>query len=104
MGALAKWEEGFRAAVKTGRQGWTVGNNSGRVRLKIRAKDLRTDSANLPFPWTAEAVGDALLLINRLYPIWMKGEVSLKQAIAEVSGTSDKLARFNGDKNMATNH
>ena len=89
---MAKWEEGFRAAVKTGRQGWTVGNNSGRVRLKIRAKDLRTDSANLPFPWTAEAVGDALLLINRLYPIWMKGDVSLKQAIAEVSGASDKLA------------
>ena len=92
LGALAKWEEGFRAAVKTGRQGWTVGNNSGRVRLKIRAKDLRTDSANLPFPWTAEAVGDALLLINRLYPIWMKGEVSLKEAIDEVSGKSDKLA------------
>ena len=46
----AKWEEGFRAAVKTGRQGWTVGNNSGKVRLKIRAKDLRTDSANLHSP------------------------------------------------------
>ena len=87
----AKWEEGFRAAVKTGRQGWTVGNNSGKVRLKIRAKDLRTDSANLPFPWTAEAVGDALLLINRIYPLWMKGDVSLKQAIAEVTDTSDKL-------------
>jgi len=87
----AKWEEGFRAAVKTGRQGWTVGNNSGKVRLKIRAKDLRTDSANLPFPWTAEAVGDALLLINRVYPLWMQGDVSLKQAIAEVTGTSDKL-------------
>ena len=86
-----KWEERFRAAVKTGRQGWTVGNNSGKVRLKIRAKDLRTDSANLPFPWTAEAVGDALLLINRVYPLWMHGDVSLKQAIAEVTGTSDKL-------------
>ena len=93
MGVSGKWEEGFRAAVKTGRQGWTVGNNSGRVRLKIRAKELRTGSANLPFPWTAESVGDALLLINRIYPVWMKGEVSLKEAIAEVSGTSDKLAR-----------
>ena len=88
----AKWEEGFRAAVKTGRPGWTVGNNSGKVRLKIRAKDLRTDSANLPFPWTADAVGDALLLINRVYPLWMEGTASLKQAIAEVTGKSDKLS------------
>ncbi len=88
----AKWEEGFRAAVKTGRPGWTVGNNSGKVRLKIRAKDLRTDSANLPFPWTADAVGDALLLINRVYPQWMEGTASLKQAIAEVTGKSDKLS------------
>ena len=88
----ATWEGGFRAAVKTGRSGWTVVNDYGRMRLKIRAKDLRPDAANLPFDWSPDLVADALLLINRVYPIWMKGEVTLKQAMAEVMGTSDKLA------------
>ncbi|ABM77097.1 MULTISPECIES: hypothetical protein [Prochlorococcus] len=30
----ATWEAGFRAAVKTGRSGWTVVNDYGRMRLK----------------------------------------------------------------------
>ncbi len=86
------WEDGFQSSVKTLRRGWNITNNNGRMLLRIRGKGLVTQTANLPFGWNAANQGDALLLINRIYDPVHNGEKSLKLAIKEALGLSDKLS------------
>lgn len=88
----ATWEDGFRQMVREGRQGWTVSPDKGRVRLKVRGRDLPSQSASLPFDWAPDQVADALLLVNRTYVAWKGGQVTLQAALKEALGDSDKQA------------
>lgn len=78
--------------VRKGRQGWTVSNDKGRMRLKVRGKAVPSQSAALPYEWSPDQVADALLLINRTYVAWQGGELSLQAALKQATGLSDKHA------------
>ena len=85
----ASWEASFKTAVRSGREGWNIANNNGRMQLKLRGKNLgiQPQSANLPFPWEQGRIQDALLLVAAVHPRVMAGEVTLKTAIQEAGQT-----------------
>ncbi|MEB3277185.1 MAG: site-specific integrase [Cyanobacteriota bacterium] len=71
-----------------------MSNDKGRIRLKVRGKDLASQSIALPFDWSPDQVADALLLINRSYVAWRDGRVTLQAAVKEAMGCSDKQAHL----------
>lgn len=96
--AAEAWEKGFRAAIKTGRQGWGVSNDksTGRVRLKLqfpKAGDWPSNSSvNLPYAWTPASINPVIQLVNAAYGPVMEGQVPLKAAIENLLAISDQKA------------
>ena len=66
---VKSWVAGFQSSVKVGRLGWNVTDNNGRILLRIRGKDIQTQTVTLPLEWDPSNQGDALLLINRIYKL-----------------------------------
>lgn len=66
VNAGAPWEIGFRAAVRTGRPGWSVINSRGKVRLRVRAEGKADECVVLPLRWEPASQAAALQLIGRV--------------------------------------
>ena len=96
--AAEAWEKGFRAAIKTGRQGWGVSNDksTGRVRLKLQFPKVgdwpSNSSVNLPYAWTPASINPVIQLVNAAYGPVMEGQVPLKTAIENLLAISDQRA------------
>ena len=96
--AAESWEKGFRAAIKTGRQGWGVSNDksTGRVRLKLQFPKVgdwpSNSSVNLPYAWTPASINPVIQLVNAAYGPVMEGQVPLKTAIENLLAISDQRA------------
>jgi integrase len=89
----AAWEQGFRAAVRGGKPGWTVSNNRGRVMLKWRPSGSGTQqTVMLPVDWSPGGTDKALLLINRIAKLIASGQQdTLKGALAVARGGSSTM-------------
>ena len=96
--AAEAWEKGFRAAIKTGRQGRGVSNDksTGRVRLKLQFPKVEdwpsNSSVNLPYAWTPASINPVIQLVNAAYGPVMEGQVPLKTAIENLLAISDQRA------------
>jgi hypothetical protein len=86
------WERGFRSAVRTGRQGWTVNNKGGRIQLKVRQGNLPQQTKTLPLPWAPQSQAAALQLIGRLYQLVEGNQETLQRAADICIGVSDTMA------------
>ena len=87
------WEAGFQSAVKVGKLGWNVTNNNGKILLRIRGKDIQTQTVTLPYEWSASSQADALLLINKIYVLVESEDKTLKKALQESLKQSSKPSR-----------
>ena len=92
MARAEDWESGFRAAVRAGRQGWTVNNKSGRIQLKIRLGKLPQQTKTLPLPWAPQSQAAALQLIGRIYQLVEGNQETLQRATEICIGASDTMA------------
>ena len=90
---VKSWVAGFQSSVKVGRLGWNVTDNNGRILLRIRGKDIQTQTVTLPLEWDPSNQGDALLLINRIYKLVNEEDLTLKKALKEVLNQSSKPSR-----------
>lgn len=87
------WEAGFRSAVRTGRPGWTVSNNRGRVQLRVRAADGKVESVTLPLDWSPASQASAVQLIGRIYRLVAGGQETVKGAFQSVVESSDTMRK-----------
>ncbi len=92
MAGESKWEDGFRASVRTKRIGWTVNNKDGRIQLKVRQKGLPQQTRTLPLAWDPDNQAAALQLIGRIYQLVASSEETLHRATEICLCASDTLA------------
>jgi hypothetical protein len=91
VNAGAPWEIGFRAAVRTGRPGWSVINSRGKVRLRVRAEGKADECVVLPLRWEPASQAAALQLIGRIYQLVETGQQTVKGAVQVVVAGSDTM-------------
>ena len=86
----AAWEQGFRAAIRAGKPGWTVSNINGRIGLRWRPIDGgKPQSLVLPLEWSKNNQDRAILLVNRIAKAVLTGEQgTLKGALDEAQAGS----------------
>ena len=86
----AAWEQGFRAAIRAGKPGWTVSNVNGRIGLRWRPNDGgKPQSLVLPLEWSKNNQDRAILLVNRIAKAVLTGEQgTLKGALDEAQAGS----------------
>ena len=92
----APWEANFRASIRTadGLQGVTVNNAGGRIQLRFRPKEGRSQAARLPMLWEQGNVNKATLLINRAVKALLEGKTdSLAAAITMSQDGSTTMRR-----------
>lgn len=82
VGTTAKWP------------GWSVVQDRDRIMVRLRITGQPSESVSLPRPlaWSEESEPDATLWIRRLYKAWDNGQQSLKGALEEIGGKSDRQA------------
>ncbi len=85
------WEVGFRSAVRAGRQGWSVINARGRVRLRVRIAGQADECVVLPVNWEPAGQAAALQLIGRIYQLVVSGQQTVKGALQTVVEGSDTM-------------
>jgi integrase len=81
-----KWEQGFRAAVRASKPGWTITKAKGKICLRFRpiGGNGRSQSVLLPLEWSKTNTDKAILLINRIAKGVISGQHdSLKAALEE---------------------
>ena len=87
------WEIALRAAARSGKPGWTVGNSNGKIRLKYRPPGSKVQQGVvLPLPWAESSIDKAMLLINKIAKL-IEGneEATLKGALAKAQGSSTTM-------------
>lgn len=89
------WEQGFRAAVRADKPGWTVSAVNGRVGLRWRPlDDRRPQSVVLPIEWTKNNQNRASILVNKIAQLILSGDHdSLKGALAEAQASSSSMRK-----------
>ena len=82
VGTTAKWT------------GWSVVRDRDRIVVRLRLKGRPAEAVTLPRPlaWDEASEGDATLWIRQVYKAWDSGEKTLRAALDEIGGTSDKQA------------
>lgn len=86
IAAGAPWEQGFRAAVRTSKPGWTVSDSRGRVMLKYRPVGRGAQQAVvLPLDWSPTNTDKALLLINRIVKEVLSGQQESLRGALEIA-------------------
>ena len=90
---LEDWEKTLRGQVKGLAAGWSVKEDRGRVRIKIRLPDLAEQSVTLQKTWPKDfdSAGDTYVRIRNIYKLVVSGEYSLKQAALVAEGKAPKL-------------
>ena len=93
-------EDGLKNVNKGGkRRGWSVSEHNGKTRLRLQFPKTGDEwpanaQTNLPYSWEADSIDDITLLINRIYtPVMARSGVTLKAAIDDALGISDKKAQ-----------
>ena len=87
------WEIALRAAARSGKPGWTVGNSNGKIRLKYRPPGSKVQQGVvLPLPWAESSIDKATLLINKIAKL-IEGneEATLKGVLAKAQGSSTTM-------------
>ena len=94
------WEDGLKRNVNKGgkRRGWSVSEHNGKTRLRLQFPKTGDDwpanaQTNLPYNWEEDSIDDITLLVNRIYTPVMSKEKSLREAIDDALGVSDKKAQ-----------
>ncbi len=85
------WEVGFRSAVRSGRQGWSVINANGSVRLRVRTKGAPDQCVVLPVKWEPGGQAAAHQLIGRIYQLVASGQQTVRGALQTVLEGSDTM-------------
>lgn len=89
------WEQGFRAAVRSGKPGWTVAAARGKINLRYRptgGEGGEAQSVLLPLNWEKANIDRALLLINQIAKSILSGqEDSLRGALQLAQGASTTM-------------
>jgi integrase len=93
LSEMTLWEQRLAGTVAKW-PGWSVVRDRDRIMVRLRPKDRPAESVTLPRPlvWDEASEGDATLWIRQLYKAWDGGEQTLKAALDEIGGTSDKQA------------
>jgi len=94
----APWEQGFRAAVRAGKPGWTVTNMRGKVMLRWRPPGSGSQqTVVLPLDWGPAQTDQAILLINRIAKQILSGKQQTLQGALPVAqqGTSTMCPDLN---------
>ena len=93
------WEDGLKRNVNKGgkRRGWSVSEHNGKTRLRLQFPKTGGEwpanaQTNLPYNWEEDSIDDITLLVNRIYTPVMSKEKSLREAIDDALGVSDKKA------------
>ena len=84
------WERTLRGQVKELCAGWSVKEDRGRVRIKVRNPDQPEQSVTLPFAWAKSESGDAYIRIRNVYALTQEGN-TLRQAAEIAAGKTPKL-------------
>jgi integrase len=84
------WERTLRGQVKELCAGWSVKEDRGRVRIKVRNPDQPEQSVTLPFAWAKSESGDAYIRIRNVYALTQEGN-TLRQAAEIAAGKAPKL-------------
>jgi hypothetical protein len=63
--AGAAWEIEFKGDVRAALPGWTVSDRAGRIQVRVRPDDRKSQSAVLPLGWSSGNQNKAILLLNR---------------------------------------
>lgn len=84
------WERTLRGQVKELSAGWSVKEDRGRVRIKIRHPGEPEQSVTLPFAWAKSESGDAYIRIRNVYALTQEGN-TLRQAAEIAAGKAPKL-------------
>lgn len=87
------WDKTLRGQVKGLAAGWSVKEDRGRVRLKIRTPDQPEQSVTLQRAWPKDfdAAGDAYVRIRNIYKLMASEGYTLKQAALVAEGKAPKL-------------
>ena len=88
------WEQGFRAAVRAGKPGWTISQSRGQVQLawKPVGGHQKRQTVALPVGWVKGETDKALLLVNRIAELVLSGQHdTLRSALAEARGSSKNM-------------
>jgi len=90
---LEDWEKTLRGQVKGLAAGWSVKEDRGRVRIKIRFPDSAEQSVTLQKTWPKDfdSAGDIYVRIRNIYKMVASGDYSLKQAALAAEGKAPKL-------------
>jgi len=90
---LEDWEKTLRGQVKGLAAGWSVKEDRGRVRIKIRFPDSAEQSVTLQKTWPKDfdSAGDVYVRIRNIYKLVASGDYSLKQAALAAEGKAPKL-------------
>ena len=93
------WEDGLKRNVNKGgkRRGWSVSEHNGKTRLRLQFPKTGDEwpanaQTNLPYSWEEDSIDDITLLINRIYTPVMSKKKTLREAIDDALGVSDKKA------------
>ena len=89
----ARWEETLKEDVRSLGHGWSVGEDKGKIRLKLRyVPNQKDQSITLPFAWAENLRKAATTRINHIYNYTLEGH-SLKVAAKIADGKAPKLER-----------
>ena len=89
----ARWEETLREDVRSLARGWSVQEDKGKIRLKLRyVPNQKDQSITLPFAWAENLRKAATTRINNIYNLTLEGH-SLKAAAKIADGKAPKIER-----------
>ena len=89
----ARWEETLKEDVRSLARGWSVQEDKGKIRLKLRyVPNQKDQSITLPFAWAENLRKAATTRINNIYNLTLEGH-SLKAAAKIADGKAPKLER-----------
>ena len=89
----ARWEETLKEDVRSLARGWSVQEDKGKIRLKLRyVPNQKDQSITLPFAWAENLRKAATTRINHIYNYTLEGH-SLKAAAKIADGKAPKLER-----------
>lgn len=87
------WEKTLRGQVKALGAGWSVKEDRGRIRIRIRRPGAPDQSATLKLQWPADcdSAGDVYVRIRKIYKLMGAEGYSLKQAALVADEKAPKL-------------
>ena len=89
----ARWEETLKEDVRSLARGWSVQEDKGKIRLKLRyVPNQKDQTITLPFAWAENLRKAATTRINNIYNLTLEGH-SLKAAAKIADGKAPKLER-----------